>query len=163
MNKLRFNINVSHVQLQHKKFPEIIENTLMHYHIEPKILMLEISCDELTLDDIAIQNIERLKIFGISIAWDNISSEKQLQSLHSFFKPHAIKLKPGKIDEKKINEINKIIDFAENNKIEVIAEQLETMRQTSVFLRRNVMKGQGYIFSRAIDLTEFKKRYINIQ
>ncbi|MFV0264513.1 MAG: EAL domain-containing protein, partial [Kluyvera sp.] len=33
MGDLRFNLNVSHLQIQHQKFPAIIEKTLKNYHI----------------------------------------------------------------------------------------------------------------------------------
>lgn len=163
MGDLRFNLNVSHLQIQHQKFPAIIEKTLKNYHIEPKTLMLEISCDEPALDEVAIQNLHQLEALGVGIAWDNISSEEQLRALHGLFKVRTLKLKPGKIDEKQTQEINLIIDFADQHDIEVIAEQIETMKQASIFLKRNVTKGQGYIYSRAINTTEFKKRYINTQ
>jgi hypothetical protein len=37
--------------------------------------MLEISCDEFSLDDIEVQNAERFKASGID--WDNISGKGQ--------------------------------------------------------------------------------------
>lgn len=160
-NNMFFSINVSGQQLQQSKFSSIIENAFEKYNVKPEQLMFEVTCDDLELDETSISNLKSMEEIGATVAWDNISTVAQLNSMHTQFKVNTIKLKPGKIQSDKINEINSIINFANEHGMEIIAERLETMKQLSICLRKNIQKGQGYIYSRAVNTIEFKNKYMN--
>ena len=67
-------------------------------------------------------------------------------------------------ENKKINYLLEfIIDLANKNNISLVAEGIQTKEQIE-FLRDNGCKfGQGYYFSKPIDVNLFEKNYLDIQ
>jgi EAL domain-containing protein (putative c-di-GMP-specific phosphodiesterase class I) len=51
--------------------------------------------------------------------------------------------------------VNAVIQLAENLKLLVVAEGIETEQQRNYLLRQHCAQGQGYLFSRPVDADQF--------
>lgn len=160
---IKISVNISVNQLRQKSFPKSVFDILRKTNFDSKYLELEIT-ESISAEN--IKNIEKilhnLEKLGISLSIDDFGTG--YSSLGQLKKLPISKLK---IDKSFINDIDNehnnteialaIITMAKSLNIKVVAEGIETKRQLE-FLKDNKCEfGQGYLFSRPVDSTEFEK------
>lgn len=159
-------VNQSRVLFFQSNYLEKLEEVILRYKIDPSLLILEIT------EGISIGNIEEIeeKIqlihgMGISVSMDDFGSGYSSLNI----------LKELSIDELKLDKVflpddktkfkgetilASIIKLASDLSISTVAEGIETAEQ-AIFLRNTGCDiGQGYYFSKPVDVEDFLKLII---
>jgi len=152
------NINVSAIQILSRTFDDFIRKLIISASIKPSLLNVEITESILIEDYKAATNFVReLKSMGINIYLDDFGTGfSSLSYLHQF--PFdVIKLDKSFIDAMEISEKNiaiveSIASMANNLKMKIVAEGIETEEQLNKLNKFDYHYGQGYFFAKPMPL-----------
>ena len=155
-------VNISPRQFRHPEFHDGIERCLASSRLPARMLKLEIT------ESVAIRNVEdtvskmqRLKRLGIGFAMDDFgtgySSLTQLKRLPV----DVLKIDQSFVRDVPLNGndseiIRAIIAMANSLGLQTIAEGVERREQLDFLRGENCQLYQGYLFSEALPLTEFR-------
>jgi diguanylate cyclase (GGDEF)-like protein/PAS domain S-box-containing protein len=159
-------VNVSARQFHRADFAAEVGKALARHKIDGTRLKLELT-ESLALENVAdsTARMQELRSMGIQLSLDDFGTGQS-----SLYYLKQLPLSQIKIDQSFVRDISTdpndavlvktIIGMAENLRLEVIAEGVETEAQLS-FLRENGCHlYQGYLFSRPISVAEFEMRYL---
>lgn len=156
---ITISVNISVRQLQHDGFVQTVVDIIEESGLDPKCLLLEIT-ESIALSGVNIEPIiDGLCNHGIRFAIDDFgtcySSLKQLQQMQ---------VAMLKIDKEFIRSINNdkhsnsivraILSLANSLNIKVIAEGIETSEQLNFLEKEKCEMGQGYLFSRPVNINK---------
>lgn len=152
------NINVSAIQILSRTFDDFVRKLIVSASVEPSLFNVEITESILIEDYKAATNFVReLKSMGINIYLDDFGTGfSSLSYLHQF--PFdVIKLDKSFIDamdmsEKNLAIVESIASMANNLKIKIVAEGIETEEQLNKLNRFAYHYGQGYLFAKPMPL-----------
>ena len=160
---LELAINVSAQQFRLHGFVDVVAAALRAHQVAPSRLKLELT-ESVVLNDVAdvVAKMHALKALGVKLSLDDFGTG---YSSLSYLK--QLPLDQIKIDQSFVRDIatdpndavmvKTIIDMAQNFRLNVIAEGVETEAQLG-FLRQNgCMAYQGYLFSKPVPVGEFEK------
>ncbi|OGS72610.1 MAG: hypothetical protein A2063_00650 [Gallionellales bacterium GWA2_60_142] len=159
---LQLAVNVSARQFRQPNFVAQIGELLKTYGIDPTRLKLELT-ESIVLTDVeeTVQKMLALKQFGVQFSMDDFGTG---YSSLSYLK--QLPLNQIKIDQSFVRDIvvdksdaiivKTIIDMSLNFNLEVIAEGVETEEQLEILRENGCQAFQGYLFSKAVPLTEFE-------
>lgn len=163
MRDLELAINVSARQFGQHGFVQQVENAIRRHGISPGCLKLELT-ESVVLKEVAdvVTKMHALKALGIKLSLDDFGT-----GYSSLVYLKKLPLDQIKIDQSFVRDatsdpndaamIKVIIDLAQNFRLNVIAEGVETAAQLT-FLRQNgCMAYQGYLFGRPVTAKEFEK------
>ena len=160
LNKFKITLNLSLKEMQVEKLIHKLEALFEDHRVDPRMFNLDIT------EKAAMSNIERSMVdfklfrdFGLSISLDNFgigsSSIKHLQMLP---------LSSIKIDRSLIQNIDSnldhqitvkaMIDMIHDLGFEVIAEGVETSKESALLYDLGCDHAQGYLFSKPLPATE---------
>jgi diguanylate cyclase (GGDEF)-like protein/PAS domain S-box-containing protein len=150
-------VNLSARQLTQPDLVERVEKTLRQTGLMASCLKLEITeTAVMENSERAIAVMHRLDELGVLLSMDDFGTGySSLSYLHSF--PFtSLKIDRSFIsrisgNEESVEIIKTIIALAQNLKLEVIAEGIETPEQAAHLQNLNCQCGQGYYFSRPLD------------
>jgi len=155
-------INVSAQQFRLHGFVDVVAAALRAHQVAPSRLKLELT-ESVVLNDVAdvVAKMHALKALGVKLSLDDFGTG---YSSLSYLK--QLPLDQIKIDQSFVRDIatdpndavmvKTIIDMAQNFRLNVIAEGVETEAQLG-FLRQNgCMAYQGYLFSKPVPVEEFE-------
>jgi diguanylate cyclase (GGDEF)-like protein len=163
LKKFQITVNLSLKELQVSTLIQKLSNLFEHYSVDPKDFNLDIT------EDSAMANIEQtlidFKLFkelGLSLSLDHVgagySSLKHLQ---------ALPLSMIKIDRSLIFDlyfnldhqiaVKSMIAFFHGLGFEVVAEGVETSKESSLLFNLGCDYAQGYLFSRPLPAIEFQE------
>ena len=148
-------------------FLEVLESIIKKYDVDLKYIEFEITEREYV--DYSIQEINdkiySVRELGIKISLDDFGSGNSNLSFSM-----NIDLDIIKIDKSIINKIGKnekidyflllILELANKNNIDLVAEGIETKDQLEFLIDNGYKFGQGYYFSKPIDAEVFENKYI---
>jgi diguanylate cyclase (GGDEF)-like protein/PAS domain S-box-containing protein len=151
-------VNLSARQITQPDMVKQVEKTLQETGIVPSCLKLEITESAVMENsERVIEVMHRLDALGVLLSMDDFGTGySSLSYLHSF--PFtSLKIDRSFITRMNGNEesfeiIKTIIALAQNLKMEVIAEGIETPEQVTHLQALNCQCGQGYYFSRPLDI-----------
>ncbi len=154
-------VNVSPLQLKRSHSSDCFEklqSILKTKSFAPQLLRLEIT--ESSVMENRSQTVNLFEIFqnfGIKIAMDDFGTGySSLSCLHSLpidtLKIDCSFVSQLGVDPNKLELIKTIIDLAENLNLDVIAEGVETKEQLAILRELNCQYGQGYLFSKPVNL-----------
>ena len=166
-NIIPLSINLSKSTLMRHDFLEVLESIIKKYDVDLKYIEFEITEREYV--DYSIQEINdkiySVRELGIKISLDDFGSGNSNLSFSM-----NIDLDIIKIDKSIINKIGKnekidyflllILDLANKNNIDLVAEGIETKGQLEFLIDNGYKFGQGYYFSKPIDAEVFENKYI---
>lgn len=156
-------INFSSMQFFETSFVRKIRDTIEEFGLDPGFLIMETTesvlmekSDKVTVD------IRQLQSIGIQIALDNFGTGySSLTGLNAF------NIDILKLDGLLIKDINKnetstvitrhIVRMAQELKIKLVAERIETWDQLAFLRDIKCYAGQGYIYSRPVPPKEFER------
>lgn len=100
--------------------------------------------------------IEYIRSLGFKIAIDDVGSGTMSLRDIALIRPDFIKIDISLIrninnDFQKQNIIDSLLTFAKYSGITIIAEGIETEQEREYLMEKNIVYGQGYLFSRPID------------
>lgn len=158
-------VNVSARQFRQPDFVEKVKNLLQKTGANPKLLKLELT-ESLALDSVeeTIAKMLSLRELGLSIALDDFGTG---QSSLAYLK--RLPLSELKIDQSFVRDITSdqndavlvqtIIGMAQNLKLEVVAEGVETEQQLAFLVQHGCPAYQGFYFSPPVAVGEFEKNF----
>jgi diguanylate cyclase (GGDEF)-like protein/PAS domain S-box-containing protein len=153
---LVISVNLSSKQFIQPDLVEQVASALVETGLPPKCLKLEITESYLMENsDLAVTTISRLRALGLQLSLDDFgtgySSLSYLHSLPvSFLKidrSFVIRMMESKENSEMVETI---IRLAQNLKMKVIAEGIETTEQMAHLQMLNCEYGQGYFFSKPV-------------
>lgn len=158
---LKVSVNVSVLQFQNGKFINTVKSILKKTQLPPKFLELEITESIMQNIEESIQVIEKLGKLGVKTSIDDFGTG--YSSLHILQK---IPIDTLKIDKAFIDELDEdrkhpmvkaIIDLALNLGLNIVAEGIENTNQMKSLQELGCPVGQGYLFSKPLNSSEFEK------
>lgn len=156
-------VNISVKQLEEKCFIKLVENILKETGLDAKHLEFEVteSISAKNIDDIIIV-LRKLNDLGIKLSIDDFGTG--YSSLGQLKKLSINKLKIDRSFVSDINEdmdntaiVSTIITMANILNLQVVAEGIETSKQLNFLKENDCDMGQGYLFSRPININLFEK------
>lgn len=152
----RIAVNVSARQFVHNGFPGLISRVLAETGLDAEYLELEITESLLMHDDSeAVQILEALKEIGVQLAIDDFGTGYSSLSRLKDFPIDRLK-----IDRTFVRELSEapedgaiasaVIALAENLRLKVVAEGVETEGQLDFLRTRSCDEVQGYYLSRPL-------------
>ncbi|MDH4261678.1 MAG: EAL domain-containing protein [Spirochaetia bacterium] len=156
-------VNVSAKQFRLTKFVDYITNLIHTYEINPNMLKLELT-ESIIMSDIkeVVIKMNELRKIGVKLSLDDFGTG---YSSLSYLK--QLPLDQLKIDQSFVRDIatdpndavmvKTIINLAQNFKLDIIAEGVETNEQLNFLKQHGCNAYQGYFFAKPIPIEEFEK------
>ena len=159
---LELAVNVSAQQFRRHDFVETIAAAIRAHEVNPASLKLELT-ESVVLSDGAdvVAKMHALKVLGVKLSLDDFGTG---YSSLSYLK--QLPLDQIKIDQSFVRDIatdpndaimvRTIIDLAQNFRLNVIAEGVETASQLGFLKQNGCMAYQGYLFGKPVAIEEFE-------
>jgi len=153
---LTISVNLSAKQFLQPNLVEDIRKLLLELALPPEALKLEITESTVMADpSVAVEMLQQMKSLGIRLAIDDFGTGySSLSYLHRF------PLDTLKIDRSFISTMceggegmeiaRTILPMANNLRLDVVAEGVETVQQVALLQELQCKYGQGYYFSRPL-------------
>jgi diguanylate cyclase (GGDEF)-like protein len=155
-------VNISAVQFKEPDFVEMVKLQIDKHHVNPLNLKLELT-ESVALEslDLVVAKMSRLKEIGISLSLDDFGTGYSSLSYLKQLPFDQIKIDQQFIaniatDSSDAVMIKTIIGLANNFKMSVIAEGVETDQQLAFLKQYGCNLYQGYFFSKPIPVKEFE-------
>ena len=168
-NDFVMSVNMSAKQLASDAFVAYVNKCLEKSQLPANALTLELT-ESTVMHDVegAASRLKNLKALGLSIAIDDFGT-----GYSSLAYLHALPIDRLKIDRSfvmKLTEdkdsvlmVETMIMLAENLKLSVTVEGVETEEQKNFFNDTSVDKLQGFYFSKPVDAVEFERLFLQNQ
>lgn len=153
-------INLSPVQLNCTTFSRDVIALAEHYAVKPSRIVFEITGSNTLPDGIGLYNSQVLREAGFLLAWDDINNVAELEAKLNLMHCDFIKLDRSCFKASCLNEAKRLIEYAQAQEVDVIAEGVESFSQMKMLFNNNVKMAQGYLFSRPIDRDSFRKKHL---
>ena len=166
LKDLQVAVNVSPSQLLSANFAMSVITCLDETGLEAKNLEIEITEEVLaTEQEVCFSVLNRLKQQGISIAIDDFGTGYSSLSYLNKFPISKLKIDRSFITEIDNNAnnhaiVSAIIALSQKLRIIVIAEGIERKEELRVLENLNCQIGQGYYFSKPLDVKAFTEKYL---
>jgi len=165
LEALTVSVNLSPSQLAEADIVATIEHALAVAGVRPTQLKLEITESAIVADPAAARNVLRaLKALGVRLALDDFGT-----GYSSLSHLHAFPFDTLKIDKRFVADlasgrdaalVRTIVKLGEAMGMDVVAEGIETPAQRDVLRAMGCDFGQGYLFSKPLDV-EAATRYLS--
>lgn len=165
---VRIAVNISARQFREPDFIDKVDQILAETGIDPALLEIEIT-ESVIMEDVeeAIFTLTDLKVRHINLALDDFGTGySSLNYLQKFPLSHL------KIDRSFVNDVcsseqsaeiaSSIIALAQNMKIQVIAEGVETEEQMEFLRGKGCDEAQGFLISRPIPPEQMERTFLGI-
>jgi len=156
-------VNISSKQLKDPEFISNVKNLLDQTKCNPSWIEFEIT-ESFFIDDIneAINLLGDIRNMGIEISLDDFGTGFSSLSYLKKLPINKLKIDKSFIDDIFIDEDDKIItqsiiSLAQNMKLKVIAEGVETKDQEAFLEENNCKLIQGYLYSKPLHVDEISK------
>lgn len=156
---LRIAINISAQELV-PELPAFVQRTLEETGACPSRLELEVTESSLMKDAHSAQMLlAELQALGLRVAIDDFGTGYSSLSYLEKFRVNTLKLDKSftqayEVGARSALMLSGVIALAQQLELEVVAEGIETLAQLNFLRAEGCKLGQGYLFSRATDLTE---------
>lgn len=156
-------VNVSFKQFRLSGFVDKIAEIIEEYHINPSLLKIELT-ESVIMSDIAnvLGKMNELKKLKLKLSMDDFGTG---YSSLAYLK--QLPLDQLKIDQSFVRDIvsdpndavmvQTIINMAQNFKLDIIAEGVETPEQLAFLKRHGCYAYQGYLFGKPVPIEDFEK------
>ena len=159
---MTLSVNVSPRQFMQNDFVPTIATIIKANDISPSRLKLELT-ENIALAEMhtVISRMEELRAIGVQLSLDDFGTGYSSLSYLSKLPLQQIKIDQGFLRNLNSNSkdslmIRAIIDLAENFKLDVIAEGVETDYQLSFLRQFGCNAYQGYLFGKPVPFDEFE-------
>ncbi|WP_308634635.1 EAL domain-containing protein [Paenibacillus silvisoli] len=159
--KIPVAVNLSTQQFNDGKIIERIENILEETGLEGRYLVIEIT-ESMTMNKHhALAILKNLKNLGVSIAIDDFGTGYSSLSYLNELPIDKLKIDQSFVkgmDKHNVNAsiVNTIITMAENLKLQVVAEGVETEEEFRLLSDYGCMTMQGYLFGRPMEANDIR-------
>jgi diguanylate cyclase (GGDEF)-like protein len=154
-------VNVSVWQFQHSDFITTVAKALQETKLDPRYLELEIT--ESIMQNIreSTEVLQVLRNMGVKISIDDFGTGYSSLNLLQRLPIDTLKIDKSFIDD--IGNSNQhcmvktIVDLGLNLNLNIVAEGIEHEHQMKFLLESKCHIGQGYLFSKPLEVMEFEK------
>lgn len=166
LKDIRTSINVSVSQFRDPNFVSFIANTIDEYGVDANLLELEITESVVMHDpEMIIAALNNLKALGLKIALDDFGTGYSSMSYLQMLPLDRLKVDKSfisQLDEAKSRVIiESIFSLGSSLGLKTIAEGIETRSQASQMLRLGADEAQGFLYSKALPMTELKQHLLS--
>jgi diguanylate cyclase (GGDEF)-like protein/PAS domain S-box-containing protein len=160
-------INISGKQFERNSVSDMIEKMSKKYDIEPSYIIIEIT-ETVAMEgkSFVLEEIKKLKKIGCKISIDDFGSGYSSLIYLKNFPVDSIKMDKEFISDL-INEKNQrkivqtIIDLGHILNLYVVAEGVESEEEKKILNELNVDYIQGYLFSKPLNSSDYKRSFLN--
>ncbi|EMT44843.1 putative bifunctional diguanylate cyclase/phosphodiesterase [Anoxybacillus flavithermus] len=166
---LRMSVNISPKQFLKENFVEHIDVVLRETSLPAHQLDLEITEGVAVFNEqYTIHKLQQLKRIGVCISIDDFGTGYSSLSYLRKFPIDRLKIAKPFIDgmteeEEDVAVVKAIIVLAQNLKLRVIAEGVETLSQFHILETLQCDEIQGYVFGKPLDADAFENTYLQNQ
>lgn len=160
-------VNLSVRQFEESNLFSTIKNILDEVGLPPQNLHLELTENQIIKNtEITLKTMGQLQALGVHIAIDDFGTGYSSLGYLRNFPISTLKIDKSFIqditnDEDNAAITNTIISLAQNLKLDVIAEGVETKEQADFLAYKNCYLMQGYYFSKPLTVKDFEQKYFN--
>ncbi|GGI67817.1 hypothetical protein GCM10009332_01290 [Shewanella gelidii] len=154
MRKVRISVNISAVQLKHRRMHQWVMQTIDKAGLPPSALLLEIteSCF-IDAPQKVIEEFEKLREDGVQIAIDDFGTGFSSLSTLAELPIDVIKVDKLFIDQANVNPkydkiLNSISELGQHLNLKIVAEGVEQAQQFELVKKLGIQCVQGYLISR---------------
>ena len=168
-NALKISVNVSAQHLGDGSLKRAVQSCLQRFELPASALCLEVTESVLISDSTGgLSAMQELRAMGVELHMDDFgsgySSFRQLCELpFDVLKIDRSFLQKIPEDEQATTVVEGIIGLAHTMKLKVIAEGVETQRQSDVLCAAGCDYGQGYLYDRPLDTPAFEAKYLGVR
>jgi EAL domain-containing protein (putative c-di-GMP-specific phosphodiesterase class I) len=165
---VRIAVNLSPPQLRHRDFVTEVGRILS---VDPEAaagLELEIT-ESLIMQDVklSIANLQAIRMLGVRIAIDDFGTGFSSLSYLSKLPIDTVKIDRSFIQEmvngtEGLKLVAVIVNLAHSLKLSVVAEGVETQRQSRLLRRLRCDEMQGFLFSKPLPAAEFEENCLAV-
>lgn len=166
-HSLSVSVNLSSRQFEENDLVEVVQRILIDVNLAPEFLHLELTENQIIKNkDLTVEMMEQLKEIGVKIAIDDFGTGYSSLGYLKNFPIDALKIDKSFIqdiregDDSNSAITNTIITLAQNLKLNVIAEGVETKEQLDFLLSKDCYLMQGYYFSVPLKAEALKEKYL---
>lgn len=157
-------VNLSAHQFHQPNLVEYIRSILEETKLDPQYLELEITESMMMDPAVSINILNELNKIGTRISLDDFGTGYSSLSYLKKFPIHKLKIDRSFITDLSENQndqaiVATIIAMAQNLKLDVIAEGIETKDQLDILTENDCKKIQGYYFSSPLAASEVEKAF----
>ena len=159
-------VNLSVRQFEQNNLFSVVKSILDDVKLSPQYLHLELTENEIIKNkDVTLKTMEQLKGLGINIAIDDFGTGYSSLGYLKNFPIHTLKIDKSFVQDLMTDSDNAaitdtIIILAQNLKLDVIAEGVETQEEAEFLAERNCYMMQGYYFSRPVSANELVEKFL---
>jgi EAL domain-containing protein (putative c-di-GMP-specific phosphodiesterase class I)/GGDEF domain-containing protein len=159
---LSVSVNVSGRQLSEPDLAEQVQDILTTTGLPPPALRLEITETSVIANPSAAQALlKRLRHLGVGLKLDDFGTGYSSMAYLQQFSFDTLKIDRSLIEPlpaatESVAIVQAILSMAHTLNMRVVAEGIETPRQLELLRRLGCHYGQGFWFSRAVDLERFR-------
>ena len=167
LGSLRVGVNLFPVQLRSGRLYDVIRNALARHGLGAEAFEVEITENTvLRHDEEATATLQRLKNFGIAIAFDDFGTGFASLSLLQKYPLDRLKIDKSfirNIDRKESDAaiVKAVIGMAQTLGLKVIAEGVETAAQEAALKSLHCHEVQGYLYGRPMLAREITEAFID--
>jgi diguanylate cyclase (GGDEF)-like protein/PAS domain S-box-containing protein len=161
--EFRVAVNLSPRQFREQTLVESIESALKETGLDPHCLELEIT-ESVAMEnvDLTVNQLNRLRKIGISIAIDDFGMGHSSLSYLKKFPIDALKIDRGFVEDlpERVEDaaiVRSVIELAQGLNLRVVAEGVETKQQLDFLRQQNCREVQGFYFGFPVPPHEFQK------
>jgi diguanylate cyclase (GGDEF)-like protein len=157
-------VNLSAQQLRQTDLVEQVEGSLAHYGIEPRQLTLELTESGAMGDaEQTLELLACLEALGVKIAIDDFGTGYSSLSYLRRFSVNELKIDRSFVrdvehDDDARSIVTAVVNLAHSLNLRVVAEGVETRRQSEYLSSMKCDELQGYFFSRPLPANELDQR-----
>ncbi|MCC6940781.1 MAG: EAL domain-containing protein [Novosphingobium sp.] len=167
LGSLRVGVNLFPVQLRSGRLYDVIRNALARHGLGAEAFEVEITENTvLRHDEEATATLQRLKNFGIAIAFDDFGTGFASLSLLQKYPLDRLKIDKSFIrnidrEESDAAIVKAVIGMAQTLGLKVIAEGVETAAQEAALKSLHCHEVQGYLYGRPMLAREITEAFID--
>lgn len=160
--RLRLAVNISAYQFHQQHLPQLLQQLLHSYPVEPDLLELELTESAAMLDiDHTTQVLQQLRALGIKLALDDFGTGFSSLSYLRRFPLDTLKIdrtfvQPMPRDRGSNAIVQGIVQLGHSLHLSTLAEGIETRQQLELLRRFGCDEGQGYLFGKPMPLSQFE-------
>ncbi len=159
-------INLSPVQLKQKSFNLHFSRILKKYDVRPKMIELEITESTLMNNmDKTITMLKKLRLSGTQVSLDDFGTGYSSLTYLKHFPVNTLKIDRSFIQNVTADSddaviVKGVIALAHGMHLKVVAEGIEEDAQLAFLQNAGCDYGQGYYFSKPVDVSTFTKIFM---
>ncbi len=156
-------VNVSRVDIYTMDVAEYFQELVKKYELEPSLLEIEITESAYSEDYRIVKDAaEKLRILGFTVSMDDFGSGYSSLNMLKDINVDILKIDmkfleiSGQSADKGLDILESVISMARLIGLRIIAEGVETKRQTEFLLRLGCSYGQGYYYYKPMPFKVFE-------